>query len=158
MPSGICRAFTIALIVIPLQIASDSLGAFDSWRYVIAYMACAGLAPVLICSVINFSWEDAANNNNTIEYNNGATSSKKHEEEEDMMLLSSYYLFFFKYNQSKNNEPNLKKRMGIKGQGNNRHIISILIQVCISLALLGLAANLVFVFDNTTLNAAIKTH
>ena len=48
---GLCRAFTIALTLLTLRIANDGFGAYDMWRYVIAYVACAGLAPIVLLSL-----------------------------------------------------------------------------------------------------------
>ena len=66
-------------------------------------------------------------------------------------MVSLFFKYNLRDNENNNNNNILKKEKKIKrggGEKKGQHIIIILIQVCISLALLGLSVNLAFVFDN----------
>ena len=51
LAQSICRALTLGLTTLSLYLIHIEFGQFDTWRYVIAYMACVGLAPLFILSL-----------------------------------------------------------------------------------------------------------
>jgi hypothetical protein len=105
---GLYRALTILLTLIPIRIATDSLGAYDTWRYTIAYAGCAGLAPLVFLSIMPL------------------------DDDEDRDALAYYYneerMFFFIV-------PLASKAQAYQ---------HVLLQVCISVALLGLSTSITF--------------
>lgn len=108
---GLYRALTILLTLIPIRIATDSLGAHDTWRYMVAYAGCAGLAPLVFLSLM----------------------PQEKDPGDDREMLAYYYnnedrlLFFI--------VPLASKTLAYQ---------QVLLQVCISLALLGLSTSLTF--------------
>ena len=105
---GLCRAFTIALTLLSLRIADDGFGAYDMWRYPIAYVACAGLAPLVLLSL--FPADDSY-----------------------LYYYQNYYLYVIQ-----------RQDVVAKPGAPTYAYHNILLQVCTTLALIVLSANLAF--------------
>lgn len=51
LAQSLCRVLTLSLTTLSLYLVHVEFGQFDTWRYVVAYMACVGLAPIYILSL-----------------------------------------------------------------------------------------------------------
>ena len=141
---SLCRAFTIALTVVPLRIANDAFGAYDTWRYVIAYVACAGLAPIVLLSLFPTP-TDAEDG-----------GGKVHRQPHASGYFDVYYYLYGNYFPSAwlaAAAPPQTEDDAEPNQAYAQH--HILLQIFTCAALLGLSANLAFAFESRDASAAV---
>jgi hypothetical protein len=123
LPLSLCRAFTIGLTVLPLRIANDGFGAYDTWRYVIAYVACIGLAPIVLLSLFpappalirhdhhyddddaNFGGTTTNNDSNHLlnglndkaYFGKNSSANFDYDSKDRLSLLEKHYYYFYYY-------------------------------------------------------------
>ena len=172
LPLGLCRAFTIGLTVVPLRISNDGFGVYDTWRYVVAYVACAGLAPLVLLSLFpSVSIPPAAD-----ETGSSSIGREDDEDAHDSSLIycvnphnaaragvKSYYFHDYYYQRfvtmqaaqiSSSSWITWPLSLFADAADSQTALMDpyryhhLLLQLCTCGALLGMAANLSFAFDN----------